>query len=108
MCCILLLSSVTSQRVVKNYYDVVDTFDEYGFKEEKVSLHSNAGIYSFELNGESFNMFFQYDNEKNKATADRLYYPADKDPSVEVYKNTELSDNKNFKFDKVDAKIKNN
>lgn len=51
-------------------------------------------------------MYFQYDNETNKATADRLYYPADKESSVEVYKNAELADNKNFKFDKVDAKIK--
>lgn len=106
LCCIFMLCGCSGGRNAKSYQDVVDTFDDYGFKENKVSLHSNGGIYYFELNGESFDMFFQYDNDKNKATADRLYYPADKDSSVEVYKNTELSDNKNFKYDKVDAKIK--
>ncbi|WP_455683571.1 hypothetical protein [Thomasclavelia sp.] len=106
MCCILLLSGCTSKRAVKNYYDVVDTFDEYGFKENKVSLYSNGGIYYFEINGENFDMLFQYDNETNKATADKLYYPADKDSSVEVYKNIELSGNKDFKYEDVKPKIK--
>lgn len=64
MCCVLLLCGCSSKREVKNYYDVVDTFDEFGFKEEKVSLHLNGGAYYFELNGESFDMFFQYDREK--------------------------------------------
>ena len=62
MCCVLLLCGCSSKREVKNYYDVVDTFDEFGFKEEKVSLHLNGGTYYFELNGESFDMFFQYDS----------------------------------------------
>ena len=58
----------------------------------KRKRHLNGGTYYFELNGESFDMFFQYDREKNRATADRLcYYSVDEESSVEVYKNTELS-----------------
>ncbi|WP_279155197.1 hypothetical protein [Thomasclavelia cocleata] len=107
MCCVLLLCGCSSKREVKNYYDVVDTFDEFGFKEEKVSLHLNGGTYYFELNGESFDMFFQYDREKNRATADRLcYYSVDEESSVEVYKNTELSSNKDFEYEDVDEKIR--
>ena len=108
LCCVFMLCGCNGERSAKSYQNVVETFEDYGFKEKDISINSdsNKGTYEFKLNDENYIMFFKYDNEKNKAIADVLYYPTGKSSSTNVYKNTELEDNKNFKYENIESDIK--
>lgn len=106
LACVFMLCGCSSKREAKSYQDVVDTFKEYGYKVEKVSVISDFGILEFKLNDEPFSMFFEYDEASNKATADELFYPAGESKNAAVYKNIELTDNTGFNYEDIDSKIK--